>query len=155
MDLSGRSPEPPDPDAELVRRTADPADPAEEDEAATAALDRLGGAARAGYRWRTFEAPNLGLIEVELTQAVQAARRAAETDRTGTLLGAACGAVEGGLEFWPGEGAPARASALAARVGATGPEAGPSFLLGVALRDSRIVLDKLEGRTGPTGLGGG
>ncbi len=155
MDLSGRSPEPNDADAELARRVADPDVASDEDPEAAAALDQVGGAARAGYRWRTVEEPNLGLIEVEVTRSVQEARRAAEADRTATLVGAARKAVDKGLEFWPGEDAPVRAAALAERVGDSHADAGATFLLGVALRDSRVVLDKLEGRTGPTGLGGG
>ena len=155
MDRSGRSTDPADDDAEVARRVSDPQLPSDEDADVAVALDELGGAARAGYRWRTVEEPNLGLIEADVTRAVQEARRAADAERTATLVGAARRAVESSLEFWPGEDAPALATALAERLGAAEPDAGGTFLLGVALRDSRIVLDKLEGRTGPTGLGGG
>jgi hypothetical protein len=155
MDRSGRSPDPPPTDGEVAARVNDQALEADADAATEAALEGLGSAARAGYRWRTAEEPNLGLIEVEVTRAVQEARRAAAADRAETLVGAARRAVEEGLEFWPGEDAHERAATLVEQVDAGGPDAAGSFLLGVALRDSRTVLDKLEGRTGPTGFGGG
>jgi len=155
MDLSGRSADTPDPDDDLARRVADRDEPAATDPATDAALDGLGGAARTGYRWRALEAPNLGLVESEITRAVQEARGAAGADRAETLAGAARRIVERGLPLWRDEDPAARAATLAERVGSTDPDAARTFLLGVAVRDSRIVLDKLEGRTGPTGLGGG
>ncbi len=154
MDLSARNLEPPD-DDEVIERFGDRDVPSDLDEASEGALDVLGAAAAAGYRWRALVAPSVALFEVVVTRALQEARRSSRGDRAATLAEAARRCVAAGLPFWRGEDAPGRAAALAERLDVGGPEAAESFLLGVALRDCRLVLDKVEGRTGPTGFGGG